>query len=75
MAGRRKGLSPAKLEQAAYSVTGILRSLKADATRSARMQLLENFVLGVVVLVVAVFGVVSAWGKREDPPDDSPPGG
>ena len=67
MAGRRKGLSPEKLERSAILIAEGLAMLNYEARRKARRRLIENVAMGLLVVVVGGFAITRALSGREEP--------
>ena len=68
LAGRLKGLSPAKLERAALAVSEGLQALNAEATRKTRRRLFENCAVGFFLLLAIGLFTFRAL-KRPDTSD------
>jgi hypothetical protein len=65
MMGRKKGISPEKLEHAAYSVVASLKSLVDKERNERHGKWITNTVMAIVVIVAGtVIGMVS-WSRRK----------
>ena len=65
LVGRKKGISPDKLERAAYSVVGGIKSLLDKERRERRGKWITNGLMAFVVLVAGTIIGVASWSRRQ----------
>ena len=65
MVGRKKGISPDKLERAAYTVVASLKSLVDRERRERRGTWITNGLMALVALFAGTIIGVSAWSRRK----------
>src|SRR4029079_8387121 len=65
MVGRKKGISPDKLERAAYSVVASLKSLVDRERREQRGKWMANFLMALVALFAGTIIGLASWNRRK----------
>jgi hypothetical protein len=65
MVGRKKGISPDKLERAAYSVVASLKSLVDKERREQRGKWIANGLMALVALFAGTIIGLSSWSRRK----------